>query len=276
MRAGTTLVSVRDMQRLTRALLLPLALAFAACGGSTSGNDPGNGGSSGSGGNGGNSGSGGGSCAGVDCKAGNQCCNGKCISQDLVCEGEPCGDTVCTGNTYCCNASCGTCVAPGEGCTAIACGTGGSGGGGGQAGGGGAGGATFQCGAETCKPGQQCCGTECGGGFCADGELPCPPVDCQPELCGQGYCEAGTFCCNSSCGTCVRPGESCTDEQCEPDCSPQRAAGYGDCDGYFGWAWTGTYCTMIGGCSCNGPDCDSLYLSEDDCWKAYGMCPIPL
>ncbi|MCA9626397.1 MAG: hypothetical protein KC766_01970 [Myxococcales bacterium] len=238
------------MRRLTPLLLLPLALAFAACGGNTSNSDPGSGGSGGNGGTGaasGNGGSGG---------------------------GEACGNAICGAGTYCCNASCSQCVAEGEGCSTIACGTGG--GGGGQAGGGGAGGATFQCGVETCQAGQQCCGTECGAGFCADGELPCPPVDCQPQLCGQVYCDEGTFCCNSSCGTCVRPDEDCTDELCEPDCDPQRARGEGDCDGFFGWTWTGTSCSMIGGCSCAGPDCGSLYLSQEDCWKAHEMCPIPL
>ncbi len=248
--------------RLAPMLLLPLALVFAACGGSTSGSDPNAGGSGGNGGTGASGGSG--------AKGGGG--------------GEPCGDATCTEGTYCCNASCSQCVADGDGCTAIACGTGGSGGGGGQAGAGaqggggngGAGGATFQCGAETCREGQQCCGAECGGGFCADGELPCPPVDCEPELCGQVYCDAGTLCCNSSCGTCTRPGEGCTDELCEPDCAPMQARGQGDCDGFFGWAWSGTYCTAIGGCECVGPDCGSLYFSVEDCGKAHESCPVPL
>lgn len=41
--------------------------------------------------------------------------------------------------------------------------------------------------------------------------------------CGPATCEPGTVCCNESCGYCVAPGGSCTEEYCEPiSCGGER------------------------------------------------------
>lgn len=34
--------------------------------------------------------------------------------------------------------------------------------------------------------------------------------------CGANTCAAGTYCCNASCGTCVKYGNSCTAKVCSP------------------------------------------------------------
>src|SRR5262249_32082096 len=34
--------------------------------------------------------------------------------------------------------------------------------------------------------------------------------------CGKATCPEGTQCCNASCGICVKPGDACTPELCDP------------------------------------------------------------
>ena len=36
------------------------------------------------------------------------------------------------------------------------------------------------------------------------------------QRCGAKTCAAGLVCCNASCGTCVKPGSSCTQHACGP------------------------------------------------------------
>ena len=36
------------------------------------------------------------------------------------------------------------------------------------------------------------------------------------QACGAVTCGVGLVCCNASCGTCVKPGSSCTQQVCNP------------------------------------------------------------
>jgi hypothetical protein len=52
--------------------------------------------------------------------------------------------------------------------------------------------------------------------FCkvVDGRAQCVPIAGVP--CGNTVCEAGAYCCNPSCGVCVKPGMACTAHICPP------------------------------------------------------------
>jgi hypothetical protein len=62
---------------------------------------------------------------------------------------------------------------------------------------------------------------------------------------------------------------------CIPDCSPQDAMGVGLCRLLLGWAWDGRRCVALGGCECEGEDCDELFDSPEECIAAYERCPSP-
>jgi hypothetical protein len=53
-------------------------------------------------------------------------------------------------------------------------------------------------------------GASCDKKTCDKGGLQFPTA----ILCGMNTCNTGYECCNPSCGTCVRPGESCSHEPC--------------------------------------------------------------
>jgi hypothetical protein len=99
--------------------------------------------------------------------------------------GGQCGNKVCSGKTFCCNASCGICAPLGGGCTQ-----------------------------------QVCLTAEDSEAAAADDLVSRSEVDSEvvigPSQCGNTTCAPGTRCCNPSCGTCVRPGDRCTDQICNP------------------------------------------------------------
>jgi hypothetical protein len=54
--------------------------------------------------------------------------------------------------------------------------------------------------------------------------------------------------------------------------SPTRSASY-TCGTVFGWAWDGTECIAIVGCSCAGVGCGTLLGTRSECEAAYAHCP---
>ncbi|KAK0624535.1 hypothetical protein B0T17DRAFT_460181, partial [Bombardia bombarda] len=70
------------------------------------------------------------------------------------------------------------------------------------------------CGTATCDTGKVCCNSSCG--ICVAPGGSCTQQICEPALatCGKSVCAAGKVCCNSSCGICVAPGGSCTQQIC--------------------------------------------------------------
>jgi hypothetical protein len=55
-------------------------------------------------------------------------------------------------------------------------------------------------------------------------------------------------------------------------CLPQDATGVGPCDRFFGYAWNGSACVGVSGCSCEGVDCGGLFTSLDVCEKEHADC----
>lgn len=137
--------------------------------------------------------------------------------------GERCGAVLCEAGEECCNETCGTCVAPGGGCTLEAC--------------------------DMCQPmeaqGEGQCevffgykwngasceglgGCECIGEHCDhlfDSRAECEETfatcredgasDPEGEPCGPTICAEGQECCNESCGICTEPGGSCLTLRCD-------------------------------------------------------------
>jgi hypothetical protein len=90
--------------------------------------------------------------------------------------------------------------------------------------------------------------------------------------CGPVVCDEGLVCCNESCGVCTEPGGSCIDVECDdptlPRCDAMDATPVGACDLHLGIAFDGEECVSLSGCSCEGEDCDSLFMSPDECENA--------
>lgn len=55
-------------------------------------------------------------------------------------------------------------------------------------------------------------------------------------------------------------------------CEPQDVAGIAFCDATFGVFFLGDHCRWIGGCSCEGEDCDNGYDDEASCEAAHREC----
>ena len=56
-------------------------------------------------------------------------------------------------------------------------------------------------------------------------------------------------------------------------CKPQQVNGIqGQCFGRQGFVWNGSSCVWGRACNCTGPDCDSVYASEDACGAAHIQC----
>jgi hypothetical protein len=57
-----------------------------------------------------------------------------------------------------------------------------------------------------------------------------------------------------------------------PTCAAVDAEGVGDCRALFGFGWNGRACISIGGCECEGHDCDALHPSLNACEAAHDGC----
>ncbi len=55
-------------------------------------------------------------------------------------------------------------------------------------------------------------------------------------------------------------------------CAAQDARGVGACAAFFGYAWNGTACVGLSGCSCEGAACRSLPSTPEACRAAYSAC----
>jgi hypothetical protein len=90
--------------------------------------------------------------------------------------------------------------------------------------------------------------------------------------CGPVTCDEGLVCCNESCGICTLPGAGCPAIECEdptaPRCDAMDATPVGACDLHLGIAFDGDECVSLSGCSCEGEDCDSLFMSPIECENA--------
>lgn len=169
--------------------------------------------------------------------------------------GTECGAVTCPSGTICCNASCGTCVSPGESCSAALCEMDG---GGSDAGGRDAGheagdagrdaghevgdagrdaGGGPDCGGMTCASGEQCCPGCEGAMICAPAGAACPLLDCPGEGCGGigggAACEDTEYC--------DYPADSCGADDGGGTCLPRPSGCPRDCPGVCGCDGA-TYC----------------------------------
>ncbi len=55
-------------------------------------------------------------------------------------------------------------------------------------------------------------------------------------------------------------------------CSAQNATGAGTCTLVIGYVWNGAACVGLSGCSCTGPDCGGLFMSQTACQSAHATC----
>lgn len=232
------------------ALGFGLCLALAAlsgCGGSVSGGDlMGSGGSGASGGSGGSGTGGSGATGGSG-------------------GGPACGPITCKKGEQCCDANCGMCAPMGAMCPAVACAPVDAG-------------PPVPCGSTTCAAGEYCCSPSCN--LCEPNGAECPQMACAADAgpthvpCGNTFCSPGSVCCDI-CGSqsCVTGNTCPTGGACTVDCAPQDTQGYGKCNMLLGYAWNGGSCVPIGGCSCQGTDCGSLFQDYQSCIQAYASCP---
>jgi hypothetical protein len=61
-----------------------------------------------------------------------------------------------------------------------------------------------------------------------------------------------------------------------PLCPAQDARGVGACAAFFGYAWDGSSCVGVSGCSCAGTECRTLAGSIELCNTQHRACPRPL
>lgn len=98
----------------------------------------------------------------------------------------------------------------------------------------------------------------------------------QCEVRREGVCEA---CVGSDCGEQYDSLAECQQAtaQCGGPllCQGQVAYGIGSCELFLGYAFTGSSCVGLSGCSCQGSDCQSLYQSEAACKQANAACIAP-
>lgn len=140
--------------------------------------------------------------------------------------------------------------------------------GGDPGGGGGGGGGGPTCAAD-CASSEYCLAevANCGG------EGRCAPIrnDCTPggnPVCG---CDGNTYendCYASMAGVSIDYRGMCG----AATCTPQDAAGEGDCGRDVGVAWDGTQCVMLSGCNCTGADCTSIWRAIPECMRAHSHC----
>ncbi len=55
-------------------------------------------------------------------------------------------------------------------------------------------------------------------------------------------------------------------------CAAMDAHSEGLCEPLWGFAWNGTECFAVSGCTCGGEDCDSLFSDGASCRAAYAHC----
>lgn len=98
------------------------------------------------------------------------------------------------------------------------------------------------------------------------------PTDCSTdcvEVCG---CDGTTYC--NECEAHAAGREVASEGACAPPdpCRPMDAFGIGDCTTSVGWAWNGSACVELIGCSCDGTDCFRVESTQELCEAPFASC----
>lgn len=120
-----------------------------------------------------------------------------------------------------------------------------------------------------------CLGTDAGVAACNIRGVQCPVNSrCQIDRCTICTCNAdrSTSCAVAS-NCIIDAGAPATDGGAAPRCDAMDARGQGACDRFLGYAWTGSSCRGLSGCSCIGADCMRLFNSPGECEERFGQCP---
>lgn len=142
--------------------------------------------------------------------------------------------------------------------------------------------------------GCSCEGEDCGAGYksiedCYRARAGCPSI-CDPlDVRGEGLCDMvlGIYWDGTRCRTlsgCSCEGKDCdrlfaSQDECEAAvlgcpsaCGPMDAQGSGPCAMILGYAWNGSRCVSLSGCSCEGEDCAGIFGSQEECEAAFEGC----
>jgi hypothetical protein len=116
------------------------------------------------------------------------------------------------------------------------------------------------------------------------------PAACKPmDARGVGDCEAvrgyywdgrqcqplvGCDCEGEDCDQLFESQRECAlvNAGCPPLCEPMEVEAVGPCALLLGYYWDGSRCASLSGCSCEGPDCDRLFASEEACREVMRGC----
>jgi hypothetical protein len=106
--------------------------------------------------------------------------------------------------------------------------------------------------------GQGSCEMLLGWGWDGRACIPLSGCSCQGPDCNKLFADPGA--CYKVYGVCI-------------PCTAMDAQGQGRCKMLLGWKWDGSQCVSLGGCSCQGADCDRLFGSAQICQTAMAHCP---
>jgi hypothetical protein len=113
---------------------------------------------------------------------------------------------------------------------------------------------------------------DAGPGYCTINGVTCRQgVPCRVDECTTCTCSGDSVSCGSTPGCAMDGGV-----EPPPYCPPQDARGVGACAAFFGYAWDGSQCVGVSGCSCEGTECRTLARDPMACEFAHRLCPRPL